>query len=163
MVAVCHVGYRVGQGRRRTCNTYARVMGMTAAEKVLIVGGVLNLTYGVLLGYPIIVARSKGAPVTPRYLMAAHLGTLLHAAVLLGLVWAARLSTLASGWENVAAWLMVVSSALVAAKDTLNWLTGIKDEFHEPAARRFAFLGALAALGETVGVSIFLVGVLVAL
>jgi hypothetical protein len=83
--------------------------------------------------------------------------------VLLGLVWAAQLSTLSSGWETVAAWLVVVSSALVAAKDILNWLTGVKDEFHEQAARRFALLGALAALGETVGVGIFLVGVLVAL
>ena len=142
---------------------YGRVMGITAAEKVLIVGGVLNLAVGVLLGYPIIVTRSKGAPVTPRYLMAAHLGTLLHAAVLLGLVWAAQLSTLGSGWEMVAAWLVVVSSALVAAKDILNWLTGVKDEFHEQAAKRFAPLGALAALGETVGVGIFVVGVLVAL
>jgi len=39
----------------------------------------------------------------------------------------------------------------------------VKDEFHERVARRFAPLGALAALGETVGVGIFLVGVLVAL
>lgn len=138
-------------------------MGITTAEKVLIVGGVLNLAYGVLLGYPIIVTRSKGASVTPRYLMAAHLGTLLHGAVLLGLVWAAQLSTLGSGWETVAAWLIVVSSGLVAAKDTLNWLTGVKDEFNEQAAKRFALLGALAALGETVGVGIFLVGVLVGL
>ena len=67
---------------------------MTGAEKVLIVGGVLNLAYGALLGYPMIVIRAKGAPAVPRYLMAAHLGVLLHAAVLLGLVWAARLSTL---------------------------------------------------------------------
>src|SRR5262249_39180361 len=140
---------------------YGRLM--TTAEKVLIVGGVLNLTYGVLLGYPIIVTRSKGASVTPRYLMAAHLGTLLHAAVLLGLVLAVQLSTLGTGWETVAAWLLVVSSALVAAKDTLNWLTGVKDEFNERAARRFAPLGALAALGETVGVVIFLVGVFMAL
>jgi hypothetical protein len=30
---------------------------MTAAAKVLIAGGVLNLAYGVLLGYPITVIR----------------------------------------------------------------------------------------------------------
>ena len=78
-------------------------MAVTVAEKVLIVGGVLNLAYGVLLGYPIVVTRVKGAPATPRYLMAAHLGTLLQAAVLLGLVWAARLSALGPGWTDVAA------------------------------------------------------------
>ena len=57
------------------------VMAFTAAEKVLIAGGVLNLAYGVLLGYPIVVNRVKGAPATPKYLMATHVGALLHAAV----------------------------------------------------------------------------------
>jgi hypothetical protein len=137
-------------------------MAITVAEKVLIVGGVLNLAYGVLLGYPITVNRAKGAPDTPKYLMAAHVGTLLHAAVLLGLVWAVRLSALGQGWLDVAAWLVVVSSALVAAKDTLNWLTGVKDEFSEKA-RWAAPLGPLAALGETVSIGIFVVGVVKAL
>src|SRR2546423_12479246 len=102
------------------------VMTITVTEKVLIAGGVLNLAYGVLLGYPITVIRAKGAPATPRYLMATHISTLLHAAVLLGLAWAARLSALGPGWHDVAAWLLVVSSALIAAKDTLNWLTGVR-------------------------------------
>jgi hypothetical protein len=43
-------------------------MAITIAEKVLIVGGVLNLAYGTLLSYPITVIRAKGAPATPRYL-----------------------------------------------------------------------------------------------
>jgi len=136
-------------------------MAITVAEKVLIAGGVLNLAYGVLLGYPIVVIRARGAPATPRYLMAAHLSVLLHAAVLLGLVWAARLSALGSGWLEVAAWLVVVASALVAAKDTVNWLTGVRDEFDEKS--KAALLGGLAALPETIGVGIFLVGVLEAL
>jgi hypothetical protein len=134
---------------------------MTGAEKVLIVGGVLNLAYGALLGYPIIVIRAKGAPAAPRYLMAAHLSVLLHAAVLLGSVWAAQLSTLDSGWEELAAWLVVVSSALIAAKDTLNWLTGVEDEFGEKA--KTAPLGALSAITEPFGIGIFVVGVLSAL
>jgi hypothetical protein len=134
---------------------------MTVAEKVLIAGGVLNLAYGALLGYPIVVIRAKGAPATPRYLMAAHIGTLLHAAVLLGLVWAARLSTLDSGWEDVAAGLVVASSALIATKDTVNWLTGVQDEFGEKA--KTAPLAALAAIGEPIGIGIFVVGVLTAL
>ena len=53
---------------------------------------------------------------------------------------AARLSTLGSGWHDLAAWLVVVSTALIAAKDTLNWLTGVKDDFSEKA--RTAPLGA---------------------
>jgi hypothetical protein len=38
------------------------MMAITVAEKVLITGGVLNLAYGVLLGFPITVIRVKGAP-----------------------------------------------------------------------------------------------------
>ena len=62
------------------------VTAITVAEKVLIVGGVLNLAYGVLLGYPITLIRMRGAPDTPKYLIAAHVGALLHAAVLLGFI-----------------------------------------------------------------------------
>jgi hypothetical protein len=128
---------------------------------VLIAGAVLNLAHRVLLGYPITVIRAKGAPATPRYLMATHVGTLLQAAILLGLVWAARLSTLGPGWQDVAAWLVVVSSALIAAKETLNWLTGVQDEFSERA--KTVPSAALAALGEPIGIGIFVVGVLKAL
>ena len=67
-------------------------MAVTVAEKVLITDGVVNLAYGVLLGHPITVIRAKGAPAVSKYLMAMHVGALLHAAILLGLVWAARLS-----------------------------------------------------------------------
>jgi hypothetical protein len=93
--------------------------------------------------------------------MAAHVGTLLQAALLLGLAWASRLSTLGPGWQDVAAWLVVVTSALIAAKDTINWLTGVQDEFGDKA--RTAPLGALGAVAETAGVGIFVVGVLTAL
>ncbi len=136
-------------------------MALTVAEKVLITGGVLNLAYGVILGYPITVIRAKGAPATPKYLRAAHVGALLHAAILLSLVWAARLSTLGPGWQDVAAWLVVVSSALIAAKDTVNWLTGVQDEFGGKA--KTAPLAALAALAMPTGVGIFVAGVLEAL
>ena len=94
--------------------------------------------------------------------MAAHLSTLLHAAVLLGLAWAARLSTLGPGWQDTAAWLVVASSALIAAKDTANWLTGMHDEFSEKPTY-VAPLAGLAALAETIGIGIFVVGVLKAL
>jgi len=43
----------------------------------------------------------------------------------------------------------------------VNWLTGVKDEFGEKS--KAAPLGALAALPETIGIGIFVVGVLKAL
>lgn len=136
-------------------------MAITGAEKVLIVGGMLNLAYGVLLGFAIVVTRVRGALATPRYLLAAHVSVLLHAAVLLGLVWAARLSTLGSGWEDVAAWLVVVASALIAGKDTVNWLSGVKDEFREKTMS--TPLAGLGAVAEPLGIGILVVGVLQAL
>jgi hypothetical protein len=78
-----------------------------------------------------------------------------------GSVMPARLSTLSPGWLDVAAWLVVVSSALIAAKDTMNWLTGVQDEFSEKP--KATLLAGPAAVGETVGVGIFVVGVLTAL
>lgn len=77
------------------------------------------------------------------------------------LVWAARLSTLSSGWESVGAGLLVVASALIAAKDTLNWLTGVQDEFTGKA--NTAPLAGLGALAEPAGIAILLIGVLTAL
>jgi hypothetical protein len=63
---------------------------------------------------------------------------------------------------DVAAWLVVVSSALTAAKDTVNWLTGVKDEFSEKP-KTAAPLAALGAVTATIGIGIFVVGVLKAL
>jgi hypothetical protein len=119
---------------------------------------VLNLAYGALLGFPIIVTRAKGAAVAPKYLMSAHLSTLLHAAVLFGLVWAAEMSALGANWDETAAWLVVIASALIAAKDTVLWLTGVKDEFREKVMTMP--LAGIAAVGEPFGIGIFVVGVL---
>jgi hypothetical protein len=59
-------------------------MVITVAEKVLITGGVLNLAYGLLLGYAIVVIRAKGAPATP----VPDGGARRHAAAGRGSAWA---------------------------------------------------------------------------
>lgn len=135
---------------------------MTAAEKILIVGGLLTLGYGTLLGFPMTALRMReGHPPTPRYLTVAHVGAVIQGVMLLGLVWAMRMSELSDSWETVAAWLLVVSGAFIAAKDTINWLTGVNDEFTEKA--RTAPLGLLGALTIVPGFGILTVGVLAAL
>ncbi|GAB3206468.1 hypothetical protein [Nocardia tengchongensis] len=134
---------------------------MTATDKILIIGGLSTLTYGALLGYPLVALRQRaGNPPAPRYLNVAHVGAILQGALVLGLVWAARLSDLSSGWNITAAWLVVASGALIAAKDTINWLTGVEDEFTEKA--RTAPLGVAGAVALTVGLIIFIVGDLAA-
>ena len=50
---------------------------------------------------------------------------------------------------------------LVAAKDTVNWVTGVRDEFGEKS--KATLLGGLAALPQTIDVGIFVAGVLKAL
>ncbi|MFE3052092.1 hypothetical protein [Nocardia sp. NPDC059239] len=135
---------------------------MTATDKILIIGGLLTLTYGALLGYPMIALRMReGNPPTPRYLTVTHVGAVLQGVILFGLVWAARLSDLSSGWNITAAWLVVASGIFIAAKDTINWLTGVGDEFADKA--RTAPLGLAGAVTMTAGLIIFIVGDLAAL
>jgi hypothetical protein len=50
---------------------------------------------------------------------------------------------------------------LAAARDTVNWLTGVRDEFGEKS--KATLLGGLAALPQTIDVGIFVAGVLKAL
>lgn len=135
---------------------------MTGAEKILTIGGVLMIAYSVLLGFPMIALRMReGNPPTPRYLTVVHVGAVMQGVILLGLVWAARMSELSDGWEITAAWLVVASGLFIAAKDTINWLTGVNDEFAEKS--RTGPLGLLGALTISIGLGIFIVGVLAAL
>ncbi|MFI6866459.1 hypothetical protein [Nocardia sp. NPDC050406] len=135
---------------------------MSGAEKILVVGGVLTLVYGFLLGFPMTALRMReGNPPTPRYLTVAHVGAVMQGVILLGLVWAVRMSELSGAWEAAAAWLLVLSGVLIAAKDTLNWLLGVNDEFAEKA--RTGPLGLLGVLTMTPALAILTVGVLAAL
>ncbi|QLY29120.1 hypothetical protein H0264_28015 [Nocardia huaxiensis] len=135
---------------------------MTTAEQVLIIGGVLTLGYGSLLGIPMTALRMREPhPPTPRYLNVAHIGAVIQGVILLSLVWAARMSELSSGWETTAAWLLVASGVFIAAKDTINWLTGINDEFTEKA--KTAPLGLAGAVTLFAGLVILAVGVFAAL
>jgi hypothetical protein len=131
---------------------------MSAAEKVLIVGGVLNVCYGVVTGIPMTIARTRGAPAVSKYLTLAHIGPLMQGPILLGMAVAARLSDLSADIELAGAWLLVGGSLLLAAKDTFNWLLGVSDEFTEKPASRP--LGVLSVVGTTLGTAILAVGVI---
>lgn len=134
---------------------------MSTAEKVLIVGGVLNIAYGVVTGFPMTLARARGAPSVSKYLTFAHIGPLMQGPILLGMAVAARMSDLDNDIETIGAWLLVAGSVLLAVKDTLNWLQRVQDEFSErPPSRP---LGALSVLGTTAGTATFVFGVLHAL
>ena len=129
---------------------------METAAKVLIVGGVLNLAYGVVTGLVLTGIRSR-SPEAPRYLTLAHLGPLMQGPMLLGLAVATGLSSLAEGLETLAAWLLVAGSVGIAAGDTLNWLGGVGDAFAERSPGLFSQAAGGAFTGT--GLLILIIGV----
>ena len=129
---------------------------METAAKILIVGGVLNLAYGVLTGLVLTNVRMRSAQ-APRYLTLAHLGPLMQGPMLLGLALATGLSSLAGALETVAASLLVAGSAGIAAGDTLNWVGGVGDAFAERAPGFFS--QAAGGAFTSIGLAVLIVGV----
>ncbi len=101
---------------------------METSGETLIVAGTLVLLYGFLLGIPMARARMAG-PTAPRHLVNAHMEALIGGAILLALSFAAAYSTLASGLEILAAWLVIAGVVASLAGGTLNWLAGVDDQF----------------------------------
>ena len=133
---------------------------METSVKILIVTGVLVLTYGFLLGIPMGQARMK-APQAPRHLVNTHLEALIMGAILLGLSVAASFSTLPSGLENTAAVLLAVAGVVSLAGSTLNWQQKVDDPF---AARSPGWpMQAASGPVNIVGIVLILIGVLKAL
>ena len=131
---------------------------METAAKILILGGVFNIAFSLLMGIPIAIVRQK-SPTYSKYLRFVHVGALMWGPLLISLALALELSPLGQGTELVAAWLMVISSISLNAKDTLNWLLSVDDEFAEKPLMPLA-LGGVSVLTSIVGVGIILVGVL---
>ncbi|GBF37839.1 hypothetical protein [Leptospira johnsonii] len=134
---------------------------MNLPEKILILTGVLNLAYGSLTGFAYAFARMK-AEFPSRYLQAAHIGSLMQGAMLLGLVLAFQYATaLSETLSFVGAVSFAASSGFLALKDTVNWLQGIKDEFKEnpPLGK---IIGGIGVTANLVGIGIIVYGVLAA-
>lgn len=85
-----------------------------------------------------------------------HIGALIWEPILISLAVTIQLSSLDKSLEVVAAGLML------DAKDTINWLWGVNDEFEEKS-RLPLVLGVLSSLASLGGVFIILVGVLQAI
>ncbi|MCA9903685.1 MAG: hypothetical protein KC547_07500 [Anaerolineae bacterium] len=130
---------------------------MESAARVLIIAGLLNIAYGLLTGLPASMIRRKN-PTYSKYLRFVHVGALMWGPILISLALAIGLSALDVNTAMIAAWLMVIASVLLDAKDTINWLRGTQDEFAENA-RLPLLLGGLSSLASLVGIAIILVGV----
>lgn len=133
---------------------------MDSATRILVVGGMSVLAFGLLLGIPMAVARSK-APRAPRYLFAAHLAAIIQGALLLALTIAVDVSPLSPGAETTAAWLLVGGVALFDLGLAANWLQRVQDGFGEKS-----FGNKVSALGTPlvlVGAGIVFFGVVAGL
>ena len=133
---------------------------METAAKIVIVGGVLNPAYSFVTGFLLANAR-RVSPRASKYLVFAHVGPLMQGPMLLSLVFAATLSPQPALVKTLAASLMVAESGFLAAKDTLNWVQGVKDEFVERPPG--VVLGGISILLGVVGLLIFIVGVFLGL
>lgn len=133
---------------------------MDTAARVLVVGGMSVLVFGLLLGIPMVLARGK-APRAPRYLLAAHLAAIIQGGLLVALTVVVEFSHLPSVAETVAAYLLVGGVALFDVGLALNWLQGIDDGFGQKSlGNRISGAGTPLVL---VGAGILFYGVLAAL
>lgn len=133
---------------------------MDATTRILVVGGMSVLVFGLLLGIPMAVARSK-APRAPRYLFAVHLAAIIQGGMLLALTIAVDFSTLPSVAETAAASLLLGGIALFDLGLALNWLQGVEDAFEEESlGNKVSGLGTPLVL---IGAGILLFGVVAAL
>lgn len=130
---------------------------METAAKILIMGGVLNIALSLLTGIPIAIIR-QNSPTYSNYLRLVHVGSLMWGPLLISLVLALEVSPYGQGVELLAAWLMVISSAALNAKDLINWLSDIGDEFSEKPVMPLV-LGGISALTSFAGIGIILTGI----
>ena len=101
------------------------------ATKVLLVAGTANLLVGALSGIPMGMQRQKGVATVPKYLTMVHLGGLMQGPLLISVAFAMTISELSSWVDTTAAVTLAAASVLLIAKDTLNWMQGVQDEFAE--------------------------------
>lgn len=133
---------------------------MDAAGRVLIVGGMSVLSFGLLLGVPMAMERKKAAR-APRYLMAAHLAAIIQGGLLLALTLAVRFSGMSPVVELTAAALLVGGVSLFDLGLALNWRRGVEDAFGENSlGNRISAVGTPMVL---VGTGIIFYGVIAAL
>ena len=102
---------------------------MSSAERLLISYGTIVLIAGFVLGTVLGMLRMR-SPVI-RTLNAAHVETLMQAAMHLGLAFAFGAVGFTSTAAMWAAVLLVVGSAMQAIGATLNWTTHTRDQFAE--------------------------------
>lgn len=129
---------------------------MEPAAKILIAGGMANLLYSSAVGFRLARMRSRG-PIADTFLPLAHRVSLWWGFMFLGLVWSVQLSSLRTGLETLAAWLLIGSSVLSDIEPVINYLQGAEDPVAE--GRITVYTAGVSFVLVTVGLVILSVGV----
>ena len=132
-------------------------MTLSAAVRVLLVGGLANVVLSFTLGWVLSMHRMKGPMEPHRWLLVAHEVSLQEGLLLLGLGFAMTFARLSGGLACTAAWLLVGASVFQDFSGIVNWLRGTHDQFAEKSAGWV--LASVNAVLNTVGLVILVVGV----
>jgi len=103
---------------------------MELSAKILIVGGIVSLTYGFALGLPLTNIRMQ-SPVAPRHLVTAHLAAIMQGTMLLALAGVIGFAELPSWLITAAALLLCGGCILFVAGAVANWRQNVVDHFAE--------------------------------
>jgi len=137
-------------------------MVFDTATKILILGGLGALLVSFAFAYALAQARLADPEADRHLLLQVHVVTLWEGFMLLGLVWAVQFSDLTSGWETLAASLLVAAGALQAAANTMAWRAGKTNLFAPPRGLNYKFATA-NAIFASIGLVILILGCVEAL
>ena len=132
-------------------------MTLSAAVRILLVGGLANVVLSFTLGWILSSRRLKGPMEPHRWLLVAHEVSLQEGLLLLGLSFAMTFARLSGTLAFAAAWLLVAASAFQDVSGVVNWLRGTSDQFAEKSAGWV--LASVNAVLNSVGLVILVVGV----
>lgn len=115
---------------------------MSAAQQILIVGGVLNLFLGTLAAYVLYWVRvNKPNVPAQRYGLTTHKVTLWNGFLLLGLAVAIDHTGFTATLNSVLAGLEVLATLMSDGRNMLSWYRGMEDEFAQGTEFRRRLIG----------------------
>ncbi len=128
------------------------------AVKILIIGGVFNIAFGIIVGHILGLHRLKNPDSNYKYLLSAHKAGLQQGFMLLGLVFALMLSPLPNNVETISAILILFSTVLLDLGEMMNWFNRVEDEFKTRPSGFYVKL--ISGVLLTIGFSILLYGII---
>src|SRR5947209_6297646 len=132
---------------------------MDTASQILVIGGLGSLLFSFVMAFALAQQRLADPQADRHLLLQVHVVSLWEGFMLLALVWAVQLSTLSSGLESLAAWLLVAGAALQLTANAMAWRSNVTNLFAPPRGMTYQ-LARLNAILAFAGLAILIVGAL---